>query len=100
MEDVPETHVCRVGEPQNWVGERRGRPGCSVRLNGRKMPAATGPLAALLGDSPGMVTLRESATRLLHRPSDRGRLPPLLIQGETGVGKGLLARTLHDEGPR
>jgi DNA-binding NtrC family response regulator len=59
-----------------------------------------GPLAALLGDSPGMTALRESATRLLQRPSDRGRLPPLLIQGETGVGKGLLARTLHDDGPR
>src|SRR5215470_809831 len=100
MAEIPETQVRRVGEPQNWVGERRGRPGCSPRLNGRKAPAPEGPLAALLGDSPGMATLRDSATRLLQRPSDRGRLPPLLIQGETGVGKGLLARTLHDEGPR
>src|SRR5262245_23093391 len=89
-----------VGEPPIWVGERRGRPGCPVRPNGRKMPAPMRPLAALLGDSPAMTALRESATRLLQRPSDRGRLPPLLIQGETGVGKGLLARTLHDEGPR
>jgi transcriptional regulator with AAA-type ATPase domain/tetratricopeptide (TPR) repeat protein len=59
-----------------------------------------GPLAALLGDSPGIITLRESATRLLQHPSDRGRLPPLLLQGETGVGKGLLAHLLHREGPR
>jgi transcriptional regulator with AAA-type ATPase domain/tetratricopeptide (TPR) repeat protein len=59
-----------------------------------------GPLAALLGDSPAMKALRESAARLLQRPSDRGRLPSLLIQGETGVGKSVLARALHDEGPR
>ena len=89
-----------VGEPPVWVGERRAPPERSGRLNGRKIPAPMGPLAALLGDSPGMTALRESATRLLQHPSDRGRLPPLLIQGETGVGKGLLARTLHEEGPR
>src|SRR5262249_33975271 len=57
-------------------------------------------LVELLGDSAGMVTVRETATRLLNRQSERGRLPPVLIQGETGVGKGLLARTLHRAGPR
>ncbi|HEX2499936.1 MAG TPA: sigma 54-interacting transcriptional regulator [Methylomirabilota bacterium] len=57
-------------------------------------------LTSLLGNSPAMTALRESAARLLQHQSERGRLPSLLIQGETGVGKGLLARTLHDEGPR
>ena len=88
------------GEPPIWVGERRALTPRAGGSNGRKIPAPMGPLAALLGDSPGLTALRESATRLLQHPSDRGRLPPLLIQGETGVGKGLLARTLHDEGPR
>jgi DNA-binding NtrC family response regulator/tetratricopeptide (TPR) repeat protein len=57
-------------------------------------------LVELLGDSPGMAAVRETATRLLQRQSERGRLPPVLIQGETGVGKGLLARALHRAGPR
>ena len=39
-----------------------------------------GPLTALLGDSPAMKALRESAARLLQHASDRGRLPPVLIQ--------------------
>ena len=57
-------------------------------------------LPELLGQSPGMVAVRETAARLLQRQSERGRLPPVLIQGETGVGKGLLARSLHRAGPR
>src|SRR5215468_2617033 len=63
-------------------------------------PMAPPLLVELLGDSPGMVAVRETATRLLQRQSDRGRLPPVLIQGETGVGKGLLARALHRAGHR
>ena len=57
-------------------------------------------LAELLGESPGIVAVRETAARLLQRQSERGRLAPVLIQGETGVGKGLLARALHRAGPR
>ncbi len=58
------------------------------------------PLAELLGDSPGVRAVRETVGRLLRRQSTAGRLPPILIQGETGTGKGLLARVLHRLGPR
>jgi DNA-binding NtrC family response regulator len=57
-------------------------------------------LDALLGESPRMVAIRADLARLLGRQSIAGRLPPILILGETGTGKGLLARAIHEAGPR
>jgi len=56
-------------------------------------------LSELIGESPAMVALREEARRVLGALGAR-RLPPVLIEGETGTGKGLLARLLHRAGPR
>jgi DNA-binding NtrC family response regulator/tetratricopeptide (TPR) repeat protein len=53
------------------------------------------PLAQVLGDSPALVAVREQVKRLLRRQFDARRMPPVLIQGETGTGKGLLARAMH-----
>src|SRR5438309_1173341 len=57
-------------------------------------------LSELLGESPGIRAVRERVARLLERPAESRRLPPILIQGETGTGKGLLARIIHRAGPR
>src|SRR5881296_3782984 len=57
-------------------------------------------LDQLIGDSPGLVAVRTQVEQLLRRQSETRRLPPILILGETGTGKGLLARAIHDEGPR
>jgi transcriptional regulator with AAA-type ATPase domain/tetratricopeptide (TPR) repeat protein len=57
-------------------------------------------LTELLGDSAGIEAIRTKVQRLLERQRDAPRLPPVLIQGETGTGKGLLARALHRAGSR
>src|SRR5436309_14710896 len=57
-------------------------------------------LADLLGESPGINAIRDKIVRLLARQQDARRLPPVLIEGETGTGKGLLARLIHRAGPR
>jgi DNA-binding NtrC family response regulator/tetratricopeptide (TPR) repeat protein len=61
-------------------------------------PGAERPvLPELLGESPELDALRGQVERLLERVAPR-RAPPILIQGETGSGKGLLARQLHEAG--
>jgi transcriptional regulator with AAA-type ATPase domain/TolB-like protein len=53
------------------------------------------PLGELIGRSPGITALREQIRVLLGRETASRRLPPLLFTGETGTGKGLLARIVH-----
>jgi transcriptional regulator with AAA-type ATPase domain/tetratricopeptide (TPR) repeat protein len=58
-------------------------------------------LELLLGDSAPIAAVREQAARLLKSVAHPGRRPPpILILGETGTGKGLLAAALHAAGAR
>ncbi len=69
-------------------------------MNTSRVDVTMDPLAELIGESPGLLAVREKVTQLLLRHSDTRRLPPILIQGETGTGKGLFARAIHRAGPR
>jgi len=64
------------------------------------IPGSMTPLAEVLGESPGIKAVQEQIRQLLQRRSASRRLPPILIQGETGTGKGLVARAIHRAGPR
>src|SRR5262245_39225516 len=57
-------------------------------------------LAELVGESSSIVAVRTRLSQLLdHRELPR-LLPPVLLDGETGTGKGPVARLIHREGPR
>jgi len=66
-------------------------------LDDARSPSARGTasgLGRLVGASPAMERLRARVTRVLPTTV------PVLIQGETGTGKELLARAIHGGGPR
>src|SRR5262249_481636 len=64
------------------------------------MRAVDAALSDLIGNSPQIEALRNRVVRLLERQREAQRLPAVLIEGETGTGKGLLARMVQRGGAR
>ncbi len=59
-------------------------------------------LQALIGESSAMLNLKHTLRQLLDAEQRMASddLPPVLIEGETGTGKELVARALHFDGSR
>jgi DNA-binding NtrC family response regulator len=62
----------------------------------RRRAASEVPFAGILGTSPAMRAVMDQIRQI----AALDETPPVLITGETGTGKGLVARTLHTSGPR
>lgn len=56
--------------------------------------------AEIVGDSPALCLLRQQIDRIASLESADGNAPAVLLRGETGVGKEMVARALHYQGPR
>ncbi|HEU5040095.1 MAG TPA: sigma-54 dependent transcriptional regulator, partial [Gemmatimonadales bacterium] len=62
----------------------------------RRRAAREVPFADVIGDSPGIRAVLDQARQI----AALDETPPVLISGETGTGKGLVARTIHASSPR
>ena len=65
----------------------------ALKLSRKETPAAKSALT-LLGDSPAMQATRATIARLARSQA------PVYISGESGTGKELVARLIHEQGPR
>ena len=67
-----------------------------LRYYRRRDAAGETPLAGVIGDSPAIRAVLDQARQV----AALDETPPVLISGETGTGKGLVARTIHGASPR
>jgi len=70
--------------------QRRDRELAYHRDRGRAMPAG------IVGDDPAMLQIFAQAERLREAGLPPGKRPAMLLTGETGTGKGMVARAIHE----
>jgi len=71
-------------------GQRRDRELAYHRERGRALPTG------VVGNATGLQTIFESVRRLEGAGIPPGKRPTILLSGETGTGKGVVARAIHE----
>ena len=79
-----------------------GRSQVEKTLSVLQRQQSRGSLDAIIGESPPMIAAKTKARQMLEaeKRMNDSDLPAILITGETGTGKELLARAMHFEGVR
>jgi two-component system response regulator PilR (NtrC family) len=73
---------------------RAGEPREEAAGGARKSKAPASPLDRLIGTSPAMKQVKDMISKLARSQA------PVLVSGDSGSGKELAARLIHDLGPR
>lgn len=92
------TKPVALSELRHRLGELAQRQRDSSRLRYFE-ERERGASQTILGESEAVRTLRQRIERIAAVQSD-GALPPILITGETGTGKELIARACHYQSPQ
>jgi two-component system, NtrC family, response regulator AtoC len=88
-----------LGSAATIAATTLGRLAWRATAPAASVSAAASPLDAIIGQSPGIVALRDSIRSLLERATGLQRPPLILLVGESGAGKELAAHVIHRAGP-
>src|SRR5262245_51234637 len=87
----PEFGPSMHGGGRRTLGEGRTVDGRNDRARAALDGDDLSALGALRGECPAIVSVRKEVEQFLRRQSSSRRPAPVLVLGETGTGKGLLA---------
>jgi two-component system nitrogen regulation response regulator GlnG len=93
-EPVRERHASSAGEVDRGVVLELASTVVLLLHRLALPPGSPPPRYGLVGDNPSLIAVREDVRRVADLEV------PVLLRGETGTGKELVARAIHDAGPR